>query len=43
MVNVTGGGSLAAQSRGYSVKEPDLVLSPDLPIEEIITQIDKLF
>jgi cysteate synthase len=43
MVNVTGGGSLAAQSRGYYVKEPDLVLSPDLPIEEIITQIDKLF
>ena len=43
MVNVTGGGSLAAQSRGYYVKEPDLVLSPDLPAEEIITQVDKLF
>ena len=43
MVNVTGGGSLAAQSRGYYVKEPDLVLSPDLPVEDIITQIDKLF
>ena len=43
MVNVTGGGSLAAQSRGYFVKEPDLVLSPDLPAEEIITQVDKLF
>lgn len=43
MINVTGGGSLAAQSRGYFVKEPDLVLSPDLPSEEIIKQVDALF
>lgn len=43
MVNVTGGGSLAAQSRGYYVKEPDLVISPDLPASEIIAQVDALF
>jgi len=43
MVNVTGGGSLAAQSRGYYVKEPDLVISPDLPATEIIAEVDKLF
>lgn len=43
MVNVTGGGSLAAQSRGYYVKEPDLVISPDLPAAEIIAQVDALF
>lgn len=43
MVNVTGGGSLAAQSRGYFVKEPDLILSPELPAEEIINKVDALF
>lgn len=43
MINVTGGGSLAAQSRGYFVKDPDLVLSPDLPAEEIINKVSDLF
>lgn len=43
MVNVTGGGSLAAQSRGYFVKEPDLIIDPSIPAEEIISQVGKLF
>ena len=43
MVNVTGGGSLAAQSKGYIIKEPDLVLDPDLPAEQIIAAVKKLF
>lgn len=43
MINVTGGGSLAAQSRGYFIKEPDLILSPDLPAEEIINKVNALF
>ena len=43
MLNITGGGSLLAQSKGYIVKTPDLVLSPDLPAEEIIASVDKLF
>lgn len=43
MVNVTGGGSLGAQSKGYYIKEPDLILDPSLPAEEIITKVDKLF
>ena len=43
MLNCTGGGTLSAMSKGYVFKEPDLVLSPDLPAEEIINQINKLF
>lgn len=43
MLNVTGGGMLGATRKGFILKEPDLVLSPDLPAEEIIAAIDKLF
>lgn len=43
MLNVTGGGSMASQSRGFIVKEPDLVLSPDLSADEIINSVNKLF
>ena len=43
MLNVTGGGMLNATRKGFMLKEPDLVLSPELPAEEIIAAIDKLF
>lgn len=43
MLNCTGGGTLAAMSKGFIFKEPDLILSPDLPAEEIINKINKLF
>ena len=43
MLNVTGGGMLGATRKGFILKEPDLILSPDLPEEEIIAAVDKLF
>ena len=43
MLNITGGGSLAAMSKGYYVKEPDIVISPDSPADEIIAKVDALF
>ena len=43
MLNCTGGGTLAAKSHGYVVAEPDLVLDPALPAEEIISQVKALF
>ena len=43
MLNITGGGMLNATRKGFSLKEPDLVLSPELPAEEIIMAVDKLF
>jgi len=43
MVNVTGGGLFIAQRKGYIEKEPDLVLSPDLPAEEIVSKVLDLF
>ncbi len=43
MLNVTGGGMLNATKAGFSLKEPDLVLSPDLPYEEVVAAVDKLF
>ncbi len=42
MLNITGGGLFAAQSKGYVFKEADLVLSPDLPAEDIIAQVKNL-
>lgn len=42
MLNCTGGGTLASFSRGYVLKEPDLVLSPDLPAEQIIEKVSAL-
>ena len=43
MLNVTGGGMLNATKNGFALKEPDLVLNPDLPEEKIISAVDKLF
>lgn len=43
MLNCTGGGTLGAMSRGYVFKEPDLILSPDLPAEEIVLRVKSLF
>ena len=43
MLNCTGGGVLGAMSKGYVFKEPDLILSPDLPAEEIVRQVSALF
>ena len=43
MLNVTGGGLIEAKKGGYVEKEPDLVLDPDLPAEEITKQVKKLF
>ena len=43
MLNCTGGGTLASMGMGYVLKEPDLILSPDLPAEEIIAAVNSLF
>ena len=43
MLNCTGGGSLASMAKGFVLKEPDLVLDPSLPAEEIIVAVDRLF
>ena len=43
MLNITGGGEEKAKSHGYYMAMPDLVLSPDLPEDEIIAQVDHLF
>ena len=43
MLNITGGGSLEAMGKGYQLLEPSLVLSPDLPADEIIAKVDALF
>lgn len=43
MLNCTGGGTLAAMSKGYVFKEPDLVLSPDTPAEEVVEKVKALF
>ena len=39
MLNCTGGGILASMGRGYTLKEPDLVLSPELPAEELVARV----
>lgn len=43
MVNVTGGGEEMAKAGGYFMATPDLVLSPDLPEDQIISKVDALF
>ena len=43
MLNCTGGGSLTAMSKGFVFKEPDHILSPDLPSETIIEKVSALF
>lgn len=43
MINVTGGGLMNAQKKGVVYAEPDLVLSPELPAEEIVEKVKQLF
>ena len=43
MLNCTGGGTLGAMSKGFVHKDPDLILSPDLPAEEVIKAVKNLF
>ena len=43
MLNCTGGGTLGSMAKGYVFKEPDLVLDPGLPAEEIISAVADLF
>lgn len=43
MLNCTGGGMLGSMSKGFVFKEPDLILSPTLSAEEVISAVDGLF
>ena len=43
MLNCTGGGTLGAMSRGFVQKEPDIILQPDTPAEEVIRAVTALF
>ena len=43
MLNITGAGMLNATSVGFELKKPDLVLSNELSVEEIVTSVDRLF
>lgn len=43
MLNITGAGSMLAQSHGYKCKTPDLILSPELDAEQIIKEVKQLF
>ena len=43
MLNITGGGMLDATRKGFTLKRPDLILSPDLTSEEIIGAVNHLF
>ena len=43
MLNCTGGGTLASMAKGFVLKEPDLVLDPELPAEEVIAAVRSLF
>ena len=43
MLNCTGGGFLGSMAKGFVFKEPDLILDPDLPAEEVIAAVLALF
>lgn len=43
MLNCTGGGTIISMSNGFILKEPDLIIDPELPAEEIIAAVDALF
>ncbi len=43
MLNCTGGGTLAAMSRGYVFKQSDLELDPSTPSAELISKVKALF
>jgi cysteate synthase len=40
MLNITGGGMLNATRTGFTMRKPDLVLSPELPDEDIISSVE---
>lgn len=42
MLNITGGGMLNSTKKGFFMKEPDLVISPELPAEEIIKAVNSI-
>ena len=43
MLNCTGGGTLGAISKGFVLKQPDLVLAPDTDAETVIKKVKALF
>ncbi len=43
MLNCTGGGSMASMSAGYKLKEPDLIVSPDVDEDTLIRDVNSLF
>ena len=43
MLNCTGGGTLGAISKGFVLKQPDLVLEPDLDAEQVVRKVKNLF
>ncbi|MBP5210502.1 MAG: cysteate synthase [Bacteroidales bacterium] len=43
MLNCTGGGVIGSMSKGCVYKEPDLVIDPETPAEEIISKVNSLF
>ena len=43
MLNCTGGGTLGAMSRGSKVKEPDLIVGPDIEADRLISLVKELF
>lgn len=43
MLNCTGGGTMGAMSHGFTHKQPDLVLPPDLPAEDVVRAVKELF
>ena len=43
MLNCTGGGTLGAISKGFVVKQPDLVLEPDTDAETVVKKVKALF
>lgn len=43
MLNCTGGGMIEAMSDGYVLKEPDLILSPDMSADEIVKAVVSQF
>lgn len=43
MLNCTGGGMIEAMSEGYVLKEPDLILSPDMSADEIVEAVVSQF
>lgn len=43
MLNCTGGGTFAAMSKGYFLKDIDLELAPDTPSSEVVAKVKALF